>query len=628
MTRSAKRRPTEASAYRFEPAEHEQALTEILRDVFLQPPRALTGQALQVILRQHPKPGGGFYSKAQLIQGYRFLQSRKVFSDRERYTESELLERIRMKPVRSQSGVTPVTVLTRPHPCPGRCIFCPSDVRMPKSYLSDEPGAQRAAEHQFDPYRQTWSRLLSFHATGHPTDKIELIVLGGTWSFYPEPFQIWFTKRLFQALNDFGEVRERALKDGRLTMPEAEATAAPVDYSEVVTQLVGEPVEGERVARHEINYNRVIDRQLRSDERRRLGQETEVATWEQLEAEHAKNVHAGCRSVGLVFETRPDALDEAELLRLRRLGATKIQIGFQSLDDEVLALNKRGHDTAATRRAMKLLRAAGFKIHAHWMPNLYGSCVEKDQQDYLRMFEDKAYRPDELKVYPCSLIESAELMAYYRDGRWRAYDHDELLEVVSYCLTNTPEYCRLTRVIRDIPGTDIVVGNKLTNFRQVAEGEAQLRGLSCRDIRAREVRGTPVDPDQLELKDFEYESSTGREHFLQWVTPDDRLAGFLRLALPEHALSLPGFEDLDHAAIIREVHVYGVTLGLGERRSGPAQHAGLGRKLVEHAVSLARDAGYQRVAVISAVGTRDYYQGLGFDQGTLYQVRVVTEPVT
>ena len=299
---------------------------------------------------------------------------------------------------------------------------------------------------------------------------------------------------------------------------------------------------------------------------------------------------------------------------MRRLGATKVQIGIQSMDDEVLALNRRGHDVARTRRAVRLLRAAGFKIQAHWMPNLHGSTPAADCDDFDRLFADPDVRPDELKVYPCSLIESAELMAYHRRGVWRPYERGELLDVLVHGLGAAPRYCRLTRVIRDIPGTDIVTGNRTTNMRQVAEAEARARGVRCRDIRAREVGGRSVDPDRLQLRRTDYEASGGREIFLEFVTAEDRIAGFLRLRLAGRA-------------IIREVHVYGAVVGLGERETGRSQHAGLGRRLIAEAVGIARDAGFEQVAVISSVGTREYYRRLGFADGELYQHRPTRPPL-
>jgi elongator complex protein 3 len=502
-----------------------------------------------------------------------------------------------MKPVRTASGVAPVTLLTKPHPCPGSCIFCPSDVQMPKSYLSDEPGAQRAAQHRFDPYAQTLSRLRTYHHTGHQVDKAELIVLGGTWSSYPEPYQLWFVKRCFEALNDFASWR-----DG--------GTAAPAATGMAWAQLE-ERIDGQRI-RHD--YNRVVTSWA---ERHGNGQAAaETAGWRDLARAQRANERAAARCVGLVVETRPDHLTADEVVRIRRIGATKVQIGYQSLSDEVLVANQRGHDVAASRRAMRLLRGAGFKIQAHWMPNLYGSSPEADVEDFDRIFADPDFRPDELKIYPCSLIESAELMRHWRDGRWRPYEHDELLEVLVECLRRTPDYCRVSRVIRDIPGTDIVAGNRRTNFRELAEQELARRGLPARDIRAREVRHDEVRPDDLRLRSVVYQTAIGEERFLQYVTPDDRLAGFLRLSLPADPVEIA---EIATSAMLREVHVYGRVVGIGKRRSGRSQHLGLGTKLIEQAATQAADTGFTDLAVISAVGTRDYYRRLAFTDGELYQ---------
>jgi elongator complex protein 3 len=546
--------------------------------------------AFDRILRQHPKDGRGFFSRAEIIAGFRHFAARRGLGcDEERF-----LQRVQLRPVRTQSGVTPLTVLTKPFPCPGRCIFCPNDVRMPKSYLADEPGAQRAAINHFDPYLQTWNRLDAYRAIGHPTEKVELIVLGGTWSYHPEAYQIWFVERCLAALNDFGAGIDRR-GDVRVAFddftPEDESDRS---YNGVVTQHLRHGLEGELLAGWE------------------------SASWGQLEATQVANENAACRSVGLVVETRPDHLSEDEVVRIRRLGCTKVQIGYQSLSDEVLARNARGHDVEATRQAMRLLRGAGFKVHAHWMPNLLGSSPQRDREDFAHIFGDADFRPDELKIYPCSLIETAELMDYHRRGEWAPYSHDELLEVLADALGRVPRYCRVTRVIRDISSEDIVVGNKLTNFRQIAEAELARRGGRCSDIRAREIRGRRFEAEALELRETEYETSIGRELFLEFVTEEDHIVGFLRLALPDGSAHI---EEISGSAMIREVHVYGAALGLGLRSEQRAQHRGLGQQLIEAAAVRSRAAGYSDLAVISAIGTRPYYRKQGFEDGALYQHR-------
>jgi len=449
---------------RFDPTAHRSELVSIVDAIAAMP--ELDPGRLDGLLKRFPKDGRGLFSRSEIISGFRHFKAEHWPA----LDEAGFVARLRLRPIRTQSGVTPVTVLTRPFPCPGECIFCPNDIRMPKSYLADEPGAQRAEDNRFDPYLQTWNRLDAYRSMGHPVDKVELIILGGTWSFHPEVYQVWFVKRCFDALNDYGSGI-----DGR-----AEAGLAPARFRELTP--IGRGSAG--------SYNRRIRAQLHP---------TEQANWPELFASHRTNETARCRSVGLVVETRPDHISDAEVDRIRRLGCTKVQIGLQSLSDEVLERNRRGCDVAASRRALRLLRAAGFKLHVHWMPNLLGSSPEQDAADYSRLFDDPDFRPDELKLYPCSLIESAELMTYYESAQWRPYENDELVELLATCLERTPAYCRLTRVIRDFSSGDIVAGNKIANLREVAEAALAARGARSRDIRAREIRGAPFDADALAL---------------------------------------------------------------------------------------------------------------------------------
>ncbi len=575
-----------------------------------------TPKKIQQLVKKFPQTDGQIFSKDQLVMAYRELAGTHGLAP----ATQEILSLLQMKPVRTISGVTPVTVLTKPFPCPGTCIFCPNDIRMPKSYLSDEPGAQRAERNFFDPYLQTYNRLQAFKNTGHPVDKVEIIVLGGTWSYYPEAYQIWFIKECFRALNDFGQRDERSeilerYKAMEATYQQLQKHAPSDDPAANLHSTVTHTIAGSSLDK---TYNQTVSELYVAPERIAGFDAYQTATWEELELQQKMNETTDCRNVGLVIETRPDNISETEVRRIRRLGCTKTQIGFQSLQDDVLAKNKRGHDVAATRRAVNLLRQAGFKIHAHWMANLHGSSVELDKADYQLMFSDPDFKPDELKIYPCSLIGSAELMQYYERGEWRPYNFDELLEVVSFALLETPEYCRLTRVIRDIPSPDIVEGNKLTNFRQIAEQSLATAHRQSRDIRAREIRHRTVAIDELILDELQYQTSVSQEIFLQFVTPDaqKRIAGFLRLSLP----SQPSFmAELKHSAIIREIHVYGQAINLGDQQTGKAQHSGLGKRLIQRALELAAQHRYQQLSVISAVGTREYYRQRGFRDGEFYQ---------
>jgi len=576
----------------FDPRPHERELVAILSEIAERP--EADAKALDRIVKRHPRDGRGLFSRSQIIAGYRRFAERRDFG----IDETQLLERLRLRPVRTLSGITPVTVLTAPYPCPGECVFCPSDARMPKSYLADEPGAQRAEDNGFDPYLQTWNRLAAYRATGHPVEKVELIVLGGTWSAYPEAYQVWFTTRCLEALNDFGAGVDRR----------GAAVGSRLDVRALPPPLDGRDPDS--------SYNDTVRSYWPN--RRTLLAADAAADWAALVRAQRDNESAGCRCVGLVFETRPDRVSPGEVERLRRLGATKVQLGVQSLSDRVLALSRRGHDVARTRQAIQRLRGAGFKIHAHWMPNLPGATPEADLADFARLFDDEGVRPDELKIYPCALIESAELVRDYERGTWAPYDDDELMRLLAACLEATPRYCRVTRVIRDFSAHDIAAGTHVANLRELAERSVSETGGVCRDIRAREIRGQAFRREDLGLRETGYATSIGREIFLETVTPDDRIVAFARLSLPTRAAELP---ELRGRALLREVRVYGGSVGVGRRSPDKPQHRGLGAQLIEASLERAREAGYGELAVISAVGTRGYYRGLGFADGVLYQHR-------
>jgi elongator complex protein 3 len=523
----------------FDLERHGDVLVAILEEVQAAP--EWSQGRLTRILRRHPLPDGRMLSKSQILKGYTQLCAQEGEEP-----DPALVQRLRVKPTRTISGVAPVTVLTEPFPCPGECVFCPAVERMPKSYLPDEPGAMRAAAHEFDPYAQTSSRITVMAEIGHSVDKVELLILGGTWSCYPEAYQEWFVRRCLDAMN------------------EAEART--------------------------------------------------------LEEAQRLNESAPHRNVGLVVETRPDRITPEEVRRLRWLGATKVQLGVQSLDDRLLALNRRGHTVADTRRAMRLLRLAGFKIVAHWMPNLLGATPQSDLEDFCQLWDDPALRPDELKIYPTALLPDTALYEFWQRGEYRPYDEETLVALLTRCKTLIPPYCRVNRLMRDIPAPNIVEGVKKTNLRQIVQHHMAREGLACRCIRCREVRGRAIDPGELGLERLDYETDVTTECFLGYVTPDDRLAGFLRLSLPR---AEPPIAELAGCAVVREVHVYGPALELGSRREGRAQHAGLGTRLLDEARRIARQEGFRRLAVIAAVGTRPYYRARGFEQGELYVVGAV-----
>jgi elongator complex protein 3 len=220
-------------------------------------------------------------------------------------------------------------------------------------------------------------------------------------------------------------------------------------------------------------------------------------------------------------------------------------------------------------------------------------------------------------------LANAELYQYWQRGEYTPYTTQELIDLIADLKPNIPRYCRVNRVIRDIPSTEVVEGNKRTSLRQDVQAEMQRRGTACACIRCREVRGGRVDSASLRLEEMTYTAGGAEEHFLSFVTPQDRLAGFLRLSLPGDGAPETGLDDLQGAAIIREVHVYGQSLEIGSEGRGAAQHAGLGTQLLRRADEIALGRGFSRLAVIAAVGTRQYYLKRGFERGALYLVKAL-----
>jgi elongator complex protein 3 len=332
------------------------------------------------------------------------------------------------------------------------------------------------------------------------------------------------------------------------------------------------------------------------------------------------------RNVGLVIETRPDHVDPAELRWLRGLGVTKVQMGAQSLDDHILRLNERGHTVAETHKAVSLLRQFGFKIVLHWMPNLLGATLASDRVDFARLWEGLC--PDEIKIYPTQLLANADLYTHWLRGDYQPYTSQELIDLIADLKPTIPRYCRVNRVIRDIPSTNVIEGNKRTSLRQDVQDELRRRGTRCQCIRCREVRKREVALETLRLERLDYRTDVAQEVFLSYVTPEDHLVGFLRLSLPEGDPSVLGLPELAEAAMIREVHVYGQSLPVGAEKSGAAQHTGLGTQLIQWAEEKARRHGYHKLAVIAAVGTRQYYLNRGFERGDLYLVKNLSESDT
>ena len=539
--------------------------------------------------------------------------------------EERFIRSVRMKPRRTASGVATITVITRPNTCSSNCIYCPCDLRMPKSYLANEPACQRAELTFFDPYVQVAARLQALHQMGHSTDKVELIVLGGTWSDYPESYQYWFIKELFRALNEWPNsphhIKERLNWYTSFGLQNSE---------EALSSFVAE--QQAAVFDDTATYNQAFHKLYDTSQPHQSAWSQMQSTYDQLVEQQHVNETAAARVVGLVIETRPDTITPDNLHMFRQLGCTKIQIGIQSTRQEILDANQRQMSVAQIKRAFSLIRLYGFKIHSHLMVNLLGATPEADKQDFKTFVTDPGFLPDEIKLYPCALVSGTQLVHKYREGAWQPYTKDELVDVLVQDVLATPPYVRISRMIRDISATDILVGNKHTNLRQMVEQELAAEDVANRvqEIRFREINQQQVRAAELTLQDFTYTTAVSDEHFLQWVTADNKIAGFCRLSLPHWDKLIAGACDVTAnellvqpgQAMIRELHVYGQALSLGSEGMS-AQHQGLGQKLLAKASSIAAEAGYTSLNVISSIGTRAYYRAQGFSDAGLYQQKVL-----
>ena len=642
-------------------------MEEIMREIIehLRANGSLSSKAIDGILRKHNKQAASStraFAKKQLMPFFlRTKSSNPELWESWSLTpqeESQLVTALRLKPRRTASGVATITVITKPWPCSSNCLYCPNDLRMPKSYMHDEPACQRAERNYFDPYLQVTARLRTLNQMGHVTDKVELIILGGTFSDYPETYQIWFASRLFTALNDAGVSWNEAMPaetgadaNGSST-PNADDTAPATTSANVVNQSTSgtfhnkaeaeearlrdlyesqdftwkddalAQASGElqaRVNAGELTYNQGFGLLYGPDSPLGKAARWQTATWDELEEQQRINETAAHRCVGMVIETRPDNVTVQSLRTIRRLGCTKVQIGIQSTRPEVLAANNRHTSEAQIAQAFELLRLFGFKSHTHFMANLYGSSPEADVQDYRLFVTDQRFLPDEIKLYPCVLLEGTALEPLYHQGAWQPYSEETLREVLTECVLATPAYTRISRMIRDFSAPDIIAGNKKTNLRQMVDADTAKRDATVQEIRHREIAGDQVSIDELQLQELPYETTLTNEVFLQWVTPEGKIAGFLRLSLPkpEAFCAYEGLPVSPGQAMIREVHVYGKVAAISKEGTS-AQHAGLGKKLIARACQIATEAGYTSINVISAIGTRQYYRDRGFADAGLY----------
>ena len=519
----------------------EQTIKQIIKD------RIRTPEKLDALKRKISKeykvPN---FSNISLLKSYHNLVENKTIKK-----NLNLENLLRKRKIRSLSGIVAVSVLTKSWPCPGKCIYCPTEKGLPKSYLSGEPAVERAKMANFDPYKQFKTRIESLEIQGHHTDKIELRIIGGTWTAYPRQYKIWFVKRCFDAANE----RDSA----------------------------------------------------------------------NLEKAQKKNETAKNRIVGISIETRPDLINAKEILDLRKLGVTMVELGVQTIYDDILEKCKRGHLVKQTIQATRLLKDAGLKVMYQIMPNLPGSSIKRDFECARTIFNDARFMPDWLKIYPCVVCKRTELHKMWKQGKYRAYSDKNLIELLIKIKEILPYWVRLARLFRDIPSQKIEAGSKFSNLRQIIQVKMKEHGKVCKCIRCREVGGNYDPRERIFLFREDYIASCSKEIFLSFENKKrSKLFSLLRLRIvyscnSERAL----LGDAKNLAIIRELHTFGQITRISEKPLS-AQHKGLGKKLIKEAERITKDEfRIAKIAVISGIGAREYYRKLGYRLQNTYMVKTL-----
>ncbi len=541
-------------------------------------------------------------TKSELLKTYReMLDSGEV-------EKSAVIERLLQRGhIRSLSGVSVITVLTKPYACPGKCVYCPTESIMPKSYLSNEPAAQRALRNKFDPWLQISNRICMLEGNGHAVDKVEMIVKGGTWNAYRYDYQLWFIRRCYEACNRYGT------SDANLPDERADFKMKEIDPETTFTN---------------VNSLEVIDapNATTSDE---IQKSIEIEKQKLAEAIKI-NEMAKYRIIGLTLETRPDWIRPEEVARMREMGCTRVEVGLQHTDDEVLKLIKRGHTVQQFKDGISLLRDAGFKVDLHTMPHLPGATPESDIKMYDILFDDPGLRPDMIKIYPCTVVPLSELQDWYDEGKFTPYPIEDLYRVLKEAKKRVPKYCRISRLIRDIPSDSITAGNKVTNLREMLQKDMEADGETCVCLRCREYGRSSKKYDDLlkeepQLFIEKFIAGNGTEYFLSYEDPQRRCVfAFLRLRLPssqdEKILEL--MPEIKDCAFVRELHTYGHLVKIdAEASDSDVQHKGFGKKLMKEAENIATEKGFKTMAVISGVGVRQYYEKLGYHPGETYMLK-------
>ncbi|MBE6505051.1 MAG: tRNA uridine(34) 5-carboxymethylaminomethyl modification radical SAM/GNAT enzyme Elp3 [Methanobrevibacter millerae] len=496
--------------------------------------------------------------------------------------EKELVsDTLKKKPTRTKSGVAIVAVMCHPHKCPhGRCLYCPESDIAPPSYTGEEPAALRGRMFEYHPYVQCFNRLAQLKKIGHPIDKVELIIMGGTFPSRDLCYQEWFVSQCLKAMTDFGLILEN---DAEFEIDKA---------------LIRE-FEKDVVKTYPPNDYVLID-------------DVQLA-----------NENSKVRCVGMTFETRPDYCKKEHINRMLNFGVTRVELGVQTLSDEIYTKVKRGHTIADVIESNQLLRDSAIKVAMHMMPGLFVD-EKEDLKMFKQLFSDDNFKPDMLKIYPCLVTKGSELYDMWNEGTYSPYTDEEAVDLIVKIKKILPKWVRTMRIQRDIPSTLIEAGVQKSNLGELVYNKLDENHINCQCIRCREI-GHKKTNENYTLDDFKlfkesYNACGGEETFISIEDKNEEsIAGFLRFRIPSENIFRP--EITDKTALIRELHVYGNMIQIGDKNPSIGQHTGFGEKLLMEAENLAIDNGKDEIAIISGIGTRNYYRKFGYERKGPYMAK-------
>ena len=534
--------------------------------------------------------------KQDISKKYNFngiIKNTQIIANCSNSKRNQIIKILNIKPIREASGVTVVALFAKPHSCPhGKCIYCPGGPNSefgdtPQSYTGSEPAALRAIRNNYDPYLQIFNRLEHYCVNGHLPDKIELIFMGGTFPSLDKIYKDEFVNFTYKAINDFG--------DNFINFDEKNKKY--INYDKLNDFFELKNMDLNSISRQKSIQTKIL----------KLKQKN--ITNYKFEIKKAET--GNLRPIGLTIETKPDWMLEKHCKESLDYGGTRFEVGVQTLNNNILKKVNRGHDINATIKSFEIAKDMCFKLNAHMMLGLPGSNNQEDKKSLINLYDDERFRPDMLKIYPCLVIKGTPLYKLFKLGKFTPIETQQAAEIIAESYKYFPRYTRVMRVQRDIPTQNIDGGVQNSNLRQYVEKEMIKLNVVSKDIREREI-GLRTLKGSINSKDFKiniekYDSSGGIDYFLDVVNELDTLIGFIRLRFPKNTNLI---KEIDKkTALIRELHIYGQTISVGDsKNSKKHQHIGWGKKLLENAEQIAKQHGYTKIAIISGIGVREYYR--------------------